>query len=242
MFVDCLHGIHNGVSTILVRQLLHTTHTRNDRGDLGLNVADRMARASAVELDDVEDILIALSPTVKLGCRHHQALLGQMRGVQDVSRVFLVQVSHVDSASAEPDEPFTHVNRREYQRVQSMRTGPVGVVDDEYVTGLHAFFAEELNGVLHTNVIASSEDRDSRSVRNDVAVLVVKSDPIVMDLVHHGVVRRAAEIAGNLVGSCQHGVPDNLSSDCVYHVRPPRCLRPRRACQSQWRFLRTLRP
>jgi hypothetical protein len=51
----------------------------------------------------------------------------------------------VDSARRESDEYLIVVDRRENERVEGVRTRPIGVVNEEHVAGLHGIYAEKLN-------------------------------------------------------------------------------------------------
>src|SRR5690606_14890529 len=97
-------------------------------------------------------------------------------------------------------------------------------VQDEHVAGFHRVGTEELDRLLHAVVVRTGEDRDARGVGDHVSGGVVDPDSVVVDLVDHGVVRGAAQVAGGFLGGGQQAVPNDLDGDRVAQRRPsPSC-------------------
>lgn len=94
----------------------------------------------------------------------------------------------MDPAAGEPDQPPPVVDRGEHERVEGVRRGPVGIVDDEDVSRREGVFAEELQGLFDAVVVGSGEDRNSRRIGDHIALGVVDADAVVVDFVDHGVV------------------------------------------------------
>ena len=117
--------------------------------------------------------------------------------------------------------PVALEDRSEDKRVKRVRSRPVRIVAHDHVAGLQGVDAQELDGILDAEVVGTREDRDAGRLSDRVALGVVQTNAVVMDLVDDGVVRRAAEVASHLLGGRQHGVPDDLRGDRVDHVSLP---------------------
>src|SRR5690606_27838690 len=85
----------------------------------------------------------------------------------------------------------------------------------------HGVGTEKLDRLLDAVVVRARGDGQAGGVRDDAAVGVVESDPVVVDLIDHGVVGGPAEVSGHLVGTGDECMPDDLESDGVLHAYAP---------------------
>ena len=221
MVADCVHRLEQRVDPVLLGDLSETHVSRVNCRDLCLQVADRALGEAAVEPDDVEDVAPFNAPLVDPDRGEEDALLRHVRRVENVACVLLFEIEQVDPAGRETDQRARRIDRAKHEDIERVRRRPIRVIEHEHVTARHVLSADELNRPLHAELVRAREDRDPWGFSDGVAVRVVQTDTVVVDLIDDGVVRGTTQIAGHLLRRREHAVPDDLGGDRVDHVNSP---------------------